>query len=50
VVPAVTWTGLAKVSVCHPVGDSPLKVPVASWVPVAVQSDPVWGPMLPLPL
>jgi hypothetical protein len=43
-VPAVTGTGDAKVTCCHPLADS-LKVADASLVPAADQSVPVWVPV-----
>jgi hypothetical protein len=50
VVLAVTATGEAKVACCQPPADSPLKVTLASRVPAAFHSDPVWVPVLPEPL
>src|SRR6478735_3011537 len=43
-------TGDEKVSVCHPLADSLVKVPVDSWTPEVVHKDPVWVPVLPAPL
>ncbi len=43
-VPAVTDTGVANVTVCQPVLDSPTKVAVPRSVPVSVQIEPVWVP------
>ena len=47
---AVTDTGAAKFTCCQPLADSAPKVAVASWVPVDVHSDPVWVPVLAVPL
>ena len=35
---------------CQPVALSLVNVPVASRVPVELHSDPVWVPLLPVPL
>ena len=43
---ALIWTGLANVSVCQPLAVSLVNVPVASWVPVAVQSDAGMRPVV----
>ena len=45
-----TVTGVGKVSVCQPVVDSSVKVPVASTVPSAAHRVPVWLPVLLTPL
>ncbi len=47
---ALICTGLANSSVCQPLEVSFVNVPVASWVPVAVQRLPVWVPVFPAPL
>ena len=47
---AVTATGVAKVACCQPLAVSLVKVTDASRVPVEVQSDPMWVPVLPVPL
>jgi hypothetical protein len=47
---AVIATALAKVRLCRPDAVSPVNVPVASWVPVAVQSVPVCVPVFCEPL
>ena len=44
-VPAVIATGLVKLSCCQPCVVSLVNVPVASIVPVALHSVPVWVPM-----
>ena len=49
-VPAVIATGVEKVTCCQPLAVSPVKVAVASKVPVLVQRWPTWVPVLPLPL
>ena len=50
-VPAVTGTGALNVACCHPVADSPVKLTLASFVlPVLFHSEPVWVPVLPVPL
>jgi len=46
VVPAVTDTGVVKSSSCQPDAVSPVNVPVASSVPVAVHRLPTWVPVL----
>ena len=43
---AVIATGLEKSSSCQPDADSPLNVPVASSVPVALHKLPVCEPVL----
>jgi hypothetical protein len=40
-VPATTATGVASWRVCHPDTVAPGKVPVATWVPAALQIEPV---------
>jgi hypothetical protein len=45
VVLAATWTGVAKETCCQPEGVS-LKVALARRVPVRVQSEPVWVPVV----
>ena len=50
VVPAVRAYGVERVAVCHPLAVSPLKVTLASRAPEVDQSDPVWVPVLPVPL
>ena len=49
-VPAVTATGDANVTVCHPVALSPLNVADASFVPEDVHNDPTCVPVFPDPL
>ena len=48
--PAVIATGLANATCCQPVAVSPVKVAVASSVPVPVHRCPTWVPVLPAPL
>ena len=48
--PAVIGTGVEKFTCCHPVAVSPVKVPVASNVPVLVQRLPTCVPVLALAL
>ena len=50
VVPAASARGLANVAVCQPVAVSPVKVTLASRVPVDDQIDPRCTPVLPAPL
>jgi hypothetical protein len=50
VVPAVTATGEANDTVCHPVAVSFVNVAVASNAPAAVHKLPVCVPVLPVPL
>jgi hypothetical protein len=40
----VSVTALPKVTVCQPLADSLLKVALASFDPLLVQSVPVWVP------
>ena len=44
--PAVTATGAAKEAYCQPFVDSPVNVSCASRVPLSVQIDPTWVPVL----
>ena len=46
----MTATGDAKFACCQPLALSLLNVTVASRVPVPFHNDPVWVPVLPLPL
>ena len=48
--PAVTATGAVKLSCCQPCVDSPVNVPVASLVPLAVHSVPVCVPVFAIDL
>ena len=48
--PAVIATGVGKVTVCHPVEDSPVKVADASFVPPADHKVPTWLPVFAEPL
>ena len=48
--PALTATGLANLTVCHPRALSLTKVAAASLAPAELQSFPVWVPALPAPL
>ena len=43
-------TGTEKVTVCHPDAVSPVKVAVASGVPLLLHSDPVCVPVVAVPL
>ena len=45
-VPGVTWTGVAKVTVCHPEPVSPVKVAWARRVPSVLHSEPMCVPVL----
>ena len=45
VVPAWSCTGVDSVWVCQPEAVSPANVVVASFVPLAVQTVPVWTPV-----
>ena len=47
---AVIATGVAKLTCCQPEAVSPVKVAVASWVPVRLHRWPTWVPVLPAPL
>ena len=47
---AAIWTGVGKVTCCHPEPLSPVNVAVASSVPELDQSEPVWVPVFPAPL
>ena len=47
---AVTATGVARSTCCHPVADSPVKVAEASLVPVEDHSVPTCVPVFVLPL
>jgi hypothetical protein len=47
---AVIATGLEKFTCCQPVAVSPVKVALASNVPVLLQRCPVWIPVLFTPL
>jgi hypothetical protein len=47
---AFTATGVVKVTDCQPVVVSLVKVADARRVPLVVQSEPVWIPVLPVPL
>ena len=46
VVPAVTETGLANLTVCHPDAVSLVNVAVARRVPSVVHRLPMWVPVL----
>jgi hypothetical protein len=43
---AVTATGVARLTCCQPEAVSPVKVAVASFVPVLLQRLPTWVPVL----
>ena len=47
---AAIATGVAKLTCCQPLAVSPPKVALASRVPVLLHSEPMWVPVLPLPL
>ena len=47
---AATATGPEKVTCCHPVADSPVKVAVARSDPEIDHRLPMWVPVLPAPL
>jgi hypothetical protein len=44
------FTGLAKLTCCHPEAVSPANDADASFVPLEVQRFPMWVPVLPAPL
>ena len=46
----MTATGVPNFACCQPLAVSLMNVTVASRVPVLLHSDPVWVPVLPLPL